>query len=78
MSNQTAMQQLLNQIREESRMDHIPKEWAMCLKSLQIVIQHTYLEIEEEQIKDAWMATDNELQRLAAEKYYNETYITKQ
>jgi hypothetical protein len=30
--------------------------------------------MEKEQIESAWMATDNELQRLAAEKYYNETY----
>lgn len=30
--------------------------------------------MEKEQIKDAWIATDNELQRLAAEQYYNETY----
>ena len=26
------------------------------------------------EIKDAWIATDNELQRLAAEQYYNETF----
>lgn len=31
-------------------------------------------QMEKEQIKDAWIATDNELQRLAAEQYYNETY----
>jgi hypothetical protein len=31
--------------------------------------------MEKEQIMDAWIATDNELQRLAAEKYYNETYL---
>ena len=30
--------------------------------------------MEKEQIVDAWIATDNELQRLAAEQYYNETY----
>jgi hypothetical protein len=29
---------------------------------------------EKEQIIKAWMATDNELQRIAAEQYYNETY----
>jgi hypothetical protein len=29
---------------------------------------------EKEQIINAWIATDNELQRIAAEKYYNETY----
>lgn len=31
-------------------------------------------EMEKQQIIDAWMATDNELQRLAAEHYYNEEY----
>lgn len=31
-------------------------------------------EIEKKNIINAWMATDNELQRLAAEKYYNETF----
>ena len=31
-------------------------------------------EMEKEQIIDAWIATDNELQRIAAEKYYNETF----
>jgi hypothetical protein len=31
-------------------------------------------EIEKEQIINAWIATDNELQRIAAEQYYNETF----
>jgi hypothetical protein len=30
--------------------------------------------MEKEQIKDAWIARDNELQKLAAEQYYNEAY----
>jgi hypothetical protein len=30
--------------------------------------------MEKQQIINAWMASDNPLQRLAAEKYYNETY----
>ena len=30
--------------------------------------------MEKEQIVDAWIATDNELQRIAAEQYYNETF----
>ena len=34
-------------------------------------------QMEKEQIVNAWMATDNELQRLAAEQYYNETYERK-
>ena len=31
-------------------------------------------EMEKEQIINAWIATDNELQRISAEKYYNETF----
>jgi hypothetical protein len=31
-------------------------------------------EMEKQQIIDAWIATDNELQRMAAEQYYNETF----
>ena len=30
--------------------------------------------MEKKQIIDAWIATDNELQRMAGEQYYNETY----
>jgi len=32
------------------------------------------LKMEKKQIIDAWIATDNELQRISAEQYYNETY----
>jgi hypothetical protein len=35
------------------------------------------LEKEKEQIMEAWIATDNQLQRLAAEDYYNQTYNQK-
>jgi hypothetical protein len=31
-------------------------------------------QMEKEQIEDAWIATDNELQRISAEQYYKETY----
>ena len=31
-------------------------------------------EMHKVEIIDAWIATDNELQRMAAEKYYNETF----
>ena len=33
-----------------------------------------FFEIEKQQLIDAWMVKDNPLQRLSAEKYYNETY----
>ena len=61
MSKQTAVEWLLEQC---------PRINAVA--SLDVIEQA--LELEKEQIVDAWMATDNELQRLAAEKYYNETY----
>ena len=35
------------------------------------------LELEKEQIIEAWIATDNELQRLAAEEYYKQNYQNK-
>ena len=31
-------------------------------------------QMHKEEIEDAWIATDNELQRLSAEEYYQETY----
>jgi hypothetical protein len=34
-------------------------------------------EMEKDQIINAWIATDNELQRIAAEQYYNETFKSK-
>lgn len=37
-----------------------------------------YLEKEKNEIIDAWMATDNELQRLAAEEYYNQKFNQNQ
>jgi len=33
--------------------------------------------MEKEQIINAWIATDNELQRIAAEQYYTETFNKK-
>ena len=38
------------------------------------MFKQNYVEMEKQQIINAWMANDNPLQRLAAEKYYNETY----
>ena len=31
-------------------------------------------QMEKEQIVNSWIATDNELQKIASEKYYNEKY----
>jgi hypothetical protein len=32
------------------------------------------IEMEKQQIEDAWIVTENELQRIAAEQYYNQTF----
>jgi hypothetical protein len=57
----TAMQELYDWV--EQRDFYISKE---CLKVL--------LEKEKEQIIQAWIVSDNPLQRMEAEKYYNITY----
>jgi pyrroloquinoline quinone (PQQ) biosynthesis protein C len=60
----TAVQWLIEQLEERGHIipDHI---------------EETSLIKEKQQITDAWIATDNELQRMAAEKYYNENYGIK-
>jgi hypothetical protein len=61
MKQQTAVEWLIDQV--EDFIGLIPVDIIEKAKAM-----------EKEQIKDAWIATDNELQRLAAEQYYNETY----
>jgi len=46
----TAMQELLAQLKEERNNLPMPKEWANCLKSIEIVIEKHYLEKERQQI----------------------------
>ena len=37
-------------------------------------LQYKAEELHKQEIINAWIATDNELQKLAAEKYYQETF----
>lgn len=60
MAQQTAVQWL---ILQEKSNDYFSDEIIKKAKQM-----------EKEQIINAWMATENELQRIAAEQYYNETY----
>jgi hypothetical protein len=67
----TAMQQLLNQMREERSKLPLPIEWDRCYQAIEMMIQNTYIPLEKEQIIEAaerWKGTD------FAEKYYNEQY----
>lgn len=60
--------------------DKMMKEQPMKVLSFADAIDKAeeLLALEKEQIMKAWMATDNELQRISAEHYYNETYNSKQ
>jgi len=73
---QTAIQQAIAMVRsrEESMLDTLMgKHTAHHLQQVERDL-YDLLEKEKEQIIEAWMATDNSLQRISAEEYYNETY----
>ena len=78
MTKQTAVEWLRNEIDNELKVidnlygkEIIGRKIAFAFVK-RILIQAK--EMEKEQIINAWIATDNELQRISAEKYYNETY----
>jgi hypothetical protein len=75
-NRKTAMQQLLNQLKEERHNLPMDIEWDRCYQAIEFVIQNTYLLIEKEQIIDAWtdgMKSDSG-HFGTAEQYYNNTY----
>ena len=51
MKKQTAMQQLLNQMREERSKLPIPIEWDRAYQAIEMMIEHTYIPMEREQAK---------------------------
>jgi hypothetical protein len=74
---QTAMMQLLNQLRDERQNLPMNIEWDRCYQAIEMVIENTYLKIEKEQIIDAY--EDGRIAVIAvtkipSEQYYNETY----
>jgi hypothetical protein len=79
-NRKTAMQQLLNQLKEERHNLPMDIEWDRCYQAIELVIQNTYLLIEKEQMIDAFgVGCQVESTRLIgyhkmAEQYYNETY----
>ena len=75
MNKKTAMQQLLHQMKEERAKLQLPVEWDRCYQAIEMVMENTYIPLEKEQIVDAWMdGMEGILHKIAAEKYYNETY----
>jgi pyruvate/2-oxoglutarate dehydrogenase complex dihydrolipoamide acyltransferase (E2) component len=76
MAQQTAVEWLVEQLVElDKELDGRRKsDDSTVIKINPTKIYKQAKQMEKEQIVNAWMATDNELQRLAAEQYYNETY----
>ena len=71
-SKQTAVEWLKKELEEYGDPQYCELTW----KELDELCEQAKA-MEKEQIIDAWMVTDNELQKLAAEQYYNETYGKK-
>jgi len=72
-----------NELNKQTAVDFLIKEFSDILGPLETKPMQDLLimaaikqakQMEKEQIQDAWIATDNELQRISAEQYYNETY----
>ena len=78
-SNQTAMRQLLNQLRDERNTLPMDAEWNRCFQAIESVIESKYIPLEKEQIelafRDGWFDGNNPLIfNIENERYYNETY----
>ena len=76
MKKQTAMRQLLNQLREERNTLPMDAEWNRCFQAIEMIIQTKFLPLEKEQIIEANEdCSTNELgELLTGEQYYNQTY----
>ena len=67
MKKETAVEWLVEQIKSDQNQKALSaSEWMEVIEQAKAM--------EREQIIEAWIAIDNELQRLAAEQYYNQTY----
>ena len=86
---QTAMQQLLAQLKDERINLPMEIEWDRCYQAIEMVIENNYLQMEkEERIKDYARGLEDGYyfegsrsdweaegcQKYMAEQYYNETY----
>ena len=83
MNEQTAMQQLLNKLKNDRLKQPMHIAWKRCYESIEEIIKKTYIPIEKEQILDAFWNSDNtdciseQNSKEFAEKYYNKTYKNK-
>ena len=73
----TAMQQLLEQMREERSKLPMPIEWDRAYQAIEMMIQNTYIPLEREQIINAAdynFSYINNGYTTLGQLYYNETY----
>ncbi len=79
---QTAMQQLLAQLKDEKANLPMNKEWNRCYQAIEMVIQNIYLPMEKGQIIKAFDEGQeyeyqyhiNSAPKFDSETYYQETY----
>ena len=81
MNKKTAMQQLLNQMKEERAKLQLPVEWDRCYQAIEMVMENTYIPLEKEQMiefgQEVFRNRYNQIhQSLSniADDIYNETY----
>lgn len=70
MKKQTAMRQLLNQLREERNTLPMDIEWNRCLQAIEMIIQTKLLPLEKEQIIEAYRDGRTD-QSTRVPKFYN-------
>ena len=71
---QTALQQLLAQLKHERANIPMDIEWDRCYQAIETVIVDVYLRVEKEQIKDAWLNSLTKGDFNSSEEYYNKTF----
>lgn len=71
---ETAMQQLLAQLKHERANIPMDIEWDRCYQAIETVIVDVYLRVEKEQIKDAWLNSLTKGDFNSSEEYYNKTF----
>ena len=70
MSKQTSIEWLIDQMFKQGYFDG---NTPLSITNLDH-LQYQAKQMHKEEIVNAWIATDNELQRLSAEEYYQKTY----
>ena len=75
---QTAMMELLNQLREERSKLPLPAEWDRCYQAIEMMIVSTYIPMEKEQIiksnRDGVDMVIDKKDFINGEDYYNDTF----